>query len=294
MMITLLPGRTADTVLDTLRSLEKEARNLMSTRPGTLDRLTAYLRWVEETRWALRRLVHTDDVERLLPTHHCDRVLRSGPSLMADPSDTSGGVEIRGLVNTMVTSALEDHARAFDDTATSLEEQIKRWRRPGRLILLDTNVFAEYERELTHMDIAGMLDLGDQAIRVIVPMVVVDELDNGKWTWKGDKTSRARRALIAIEEAIRADGMLQPPGPSGPRRNPVTIELVEDPRGHVRLPIADDEILDRGLAVQYLANDRITVVTFDTGMALRARRLGMEVHKLVETNPPRQSTNSRK
>jgi hypothetical protein len=44
---------------------------------------------------------------------------------------------------------------------------------------------------------------------------------------------------------------------AGAVRGRVTIELLFDPPRHVRLPINDDEIMDRALAVQPLADKPI-------------------------------------
>ncbi len=53
-----------------------------------------------------------------------------------------------------------------------------------------------------------------------------------------------------------------------------------DPPGHVRLPHADDEIVDRLAAVRALAGRQVTLVTYDTGMAFRAGLAGLEARLL--------------
>ena len=57
------------------------------------------------------------------------------------------------------------------------------------------------------------------------------------------------------------------PGPDGLARSEVTIELVFDPPGHVRLPGNDDEIIDRALAVEPLADRKVALLTHDTGQS---------------------------
>jgi hypothetical protein len=66
----------------------------------------------------------------------------------------------------------------------------------------------------------------------------------------------------------------------GIQRSDVTIELLFDPPGHVRLPIKDDEIVDRALAVEPLAGRKVTLLTYDTGQSTRARNAGLQVVKL--------------
>ena len=60
------------------------------------------------------------------------------------------------------------------------------------------------------------------------------------------------------------------------------MELVFDPPGHIRLPINDDEIIDRALAVEPLAARRVTLLTYDTGQSMRAQAAGMPVKKLTK------------
>jgi hypothetical protein len=62
----------------------------------------------------------------------------------------------------------------------------------------------------------------------------------------------------------------------------ITVEIVFDPPEHVRLPIVDDEIIDRALMVQVYAGRAITVVTYDTGQSTRARRVGLPTKKLLD------------
>lgn len=59
------------------------------------------------------------------------------------------------------------------------------------------------------------------------------------------------------------------------------LDLLFDAPGHVRLPINDDEIIDRALAAQALAGTEVTLLTFDTSQAARARRAGLQVNKLT-------------
>ena len=60
------------------------------------------------------------------------------------------------------------------------------------------------------------------------------------------------------------------------------MELLFDPSGHVRLPRADDEIVDRALTVQTLAGRPVRLLTYDTGQSTRARAAGLSVHKPVQ------------
>lgn len=73
-----------------------------------------------------------------------------------------------------------------------------------------------------------------------------------------------------------------PAGSQSPRRADVTAEIIFDPPGRVRLPINDDELVDRTLAIQALAGRTVTLLTFDTNQSTRARAAGLDVHKLTK------------
>jgi hypothetical protein len=49
------------------------------------------------------------------------------------------------------------------------------------------------------------------------------------------------------------------------------------------LPDNDDEIIDRALAIEPLADRKATLLTYDTGQSMRARNAGLQVVKLSKT-----------
>lgn len=96
---------------------------------------------------------------------------------------------------------------------------------------------------------------------------------------------RARQALAIIDRLF--DYSTDLPTKVRPRDHTgggVTVDLVFDPPGHVRLPIADDEIVDRAAAIQALAGQALAdrtlrFITFDTRQSLRARHAGLRAEK---------------
>ena len=58
------------------------------------------------------------------------------------------------------------------------------------------------------------------------------------------------------------------------------MEVLFDPLGHARLPIADDEIVDRGGRCPSLGWSGIRFLTCDTNQSLRARFAGLDALKL--------------
>jgi hypothetical protein len=63
-------------------------------------------------------------------------------------------------------------------------------------------------------------------------------------------------------------------------RGEVTVEILFDSPGHVRLPIDDDEIIDRAVAAKAFAGREVTIVTYDTGQGMRAREAELKCVKL--------------
>ncbi|WP_406290558.1 hypothetical protein [Embleya sp. NBC_00896] len=65
----------------------------------------------------------------------------------------------------------------------------------------------------------------------------------------------------------------------------MSVEIVLDPPGHIRLPIVDDEIIDRTVAIQSLAARDVRLLTCDTGQHTRGRAAGLAVTKIPAKDP---------
>jgi predicted ribonuclease YlaK len=125
---------------------------------------------------------------------------------------------------------------------------------------------------------------------VLVPMVVVDELDRLKEIkdrhirWRAGYTLAVLDRLFSKHAVSRAQLRNRvtktEQGPLIAPLGGVWVELLFEPPSHVRLPIADDEIVDRALSVEPLAGRPITVLTYDTGQSMRARNAGLQAIKL--------------
>ena len=131
-----------------------------------------------------------------------------------------------------------------------------------------------------------MVEARGTPIHVLVPIVVVDELDRLEEGKDRHVRWRAGHTLGVLDELFTSSagqpclriGDFSALQTGGIRRGEITMELVFDPPGHVRLPINDDEIIDRALAVEPLAARPVTLLTYDTGQSMRARAAGMPVN----------------
>ncbi len=76
---------------------------------------------------------------------------------------------------------------------------------------------------------------------------------------------------------------------TGVRRGEVNVEILFDPPRHIRLPINDDEIVETAATAQPLTGRQVTLITYDTGQASRARRAQLKVIKLNQ-QPEKESS----
>jgi len=191
----------------------------------------------------------------------------------------AGGPQVNDLLNMEV----EERKRAIEDTIGELNEQFNHWSRPGVYVLPDTSVYINYPQKVEDWGRLGFLDIRpDVPIHVVVPIVVVEELDRLKDSGQKPTRWRARHTLAVLDRLLPAQvkwGVLTPAKVEAVQEV-VTIEVVLDPPGHLRLPIADDEIVDRALAIQSLVRQSVILVTYDTAQSTRGRMAGLTVRKL--------------
>lgn len=190
---------------------------------------------------------------------------------------------------------------AVSQRLSDLAVELNRFRRhwcemasdlPFEYVLPDTNVYTSVDPpgdpafstlDIPWFDRVDWHQLTDQrpdvSIRLLVPLVVIDELDNLKTRASDQKQkTRARHTLKKLEELFQhnVDGRM-PLHKAGDKVSfeEVTIEVLSEPLRHQRLALADAEIVDRGLSVQTLTGRQVTLVSNDTGMLLRARQVGL-------------------
>lgn len=272
-------------MLKTLREVHARVYNLRGgggSAPAQA-RIASYLEWVTDTVQQLAGQISAADVDRLVLTRAYDRLLSTMGTM------TGADIGTQRVLNGMVGLELTRLVDAFEAAIKALEAQIERWSRPGVFTLADTSVYIEHEDKLENLDFRPLLKIWEDPVHLLVPIVVVDELDGLKKS-KGNERWRARYTLAVLDRVFATStgpARLTPEdfsvlGSGGLPRGEVTIELIFDPPGHVRMPINDDEIIDRALAIQPLAGRDVTLLTYDTGQSTRARAAGLPVRKLAK------------
>jgi rRNA-processing protein FCF1 len=283
MLVTLRPGVNRNNLLETLRRLHNEVINVRGGGGPTTahKRLLAYLEWTSNAVRMLGNQVSPADLDHLVLTERC-KLLLAGVGTM-----TSTEMEVQRVVNGLVSLKLDERVEAFDAAVQALDQRIKRWSAYGHYVVPDTSFYIEHKDKLEAVDFGSLIDVWQSPVRVLVPIVIVDELDRLKEIKDKQVKWRAGYTLAVLDRVFAnstgparlRDGDVLP-GPDGLTRSEVTIELVFDPPGHTRLPINDDEIIDRALAIATLADRNVTLLTYDTGQSTRARSTGLPVVKL--------------
>lgn len=263
MIVTPIPGTSRDHIYKTLRGLWTSASNLEGQHySNAYERLLRYLEWANESQRMLAGQVSIRDVDRLIRT-------RMYQSLLDGVGHLAGSDQQR-LVNGLIANEVRERVTALDEACTAFGAQMDRWPAERAVVVPDTSFFIQYERKFKEMDFFDGLAPEAQLVSVVIPMVVVDELDRLKESRDKRVRWRAGHTLGFLGELLDGDALL----------GEAKVELLTDDRGHVRLPEADDEIVDRATAVQSTAAGPVRLITYDTGMALRAKQLGLPVLKL--------------
>ena len=283
-LVNPLPGVQRATLLNTLREISAELTNVRGTSHTPADIFNAYIRWANNSVRRLRTMVSAHTLERLVLTRRY-WLLQS----MADQAAMRP-------VTDLLESELADREAAISETVDELSRRIERWSRPGAFAVPDTSVYIKHPEKLEEWDLRAILELREEPIHILVPILVVDELDGLKESKDSKIRWRAGYSLAVLDRLIgdgttvarlRAEDFSRLTSGEIPRGE-VTVELLLDPPGHVRLPINDDEIVDRAVAAQGLADRSLTLVTYDTGQSMRARAAGVRAKKLriePETEP---------
>jgi hypothetical protein len=199
------------------------------------------------------------------------------------------GISGLSYVARLVDVELDDRVSVLETACKDLEAQIARWSRNWEYVVPDTS-YIQHPQKVEELDLRKHFR---GPVHMLVPIVVVDELDELKEAKTPHVRWRARHTLAVLDEVLPEPtgiGVLRYGDFSpvldggGIPFGEVTVEIVTDPPGHARLPINDEEVIDRTLAIEALAGQRVTMITYDTGQSTRARVAGLEVVKIPQ--PP--------
>ena len=195
-----------------------------------------------------------------------------------------------GMAANLVEVEIDDRTGAFQIARRTTEAEFKRWDERGRLVVADTSFFHRHPHKLDEADLSRVIGSREAPIGLVVPMVIIDELEKQKTASQKDVRWRSAATLAVIERVAGrgGSGRLREADFSALDRGEIPsgeqwIDILFDLPGHLRLSINDDEIVDRALAVQLLSGKPVTFLTYDTNQALRARHAGIDTVMKLRT-----------
>lgn len=270
MTLTVLPGTTVVALLTTLDDIANKLNTARSG--GKFDVFTQYLRWANEAGVRLSQMVVPRDVTMLVLTQ------RHWAIQGIDPAANEA-------LMSLLQGEIDERVRAFAAAQVDMRTQVERWQaHGGKLVIADTNVYLHHGDIFDEADWGAVVHADDSdEIEFVVPLIVVDELDHAK-RGKAQTRTRARITLRAMEEMFQDPLRPAALGTIG-SRDRIRAHLLLDDALHVRLSHADSELVDRCRALADIAGRPVTLVTSDTGMALRARAAGLTVAKIDTPDP---------
>jgi hypothetical protein len=265
-------------VLKVVREAHNELGNLHSKSMVFSELPGNYLTWVHENVRMWRHRVAPADIDRLL---HTPRYW----AIQAAPGAASAK---------LAETEIADRQVVLGEIVTWLEGTKTKWERsPGRLVVADTSVYCHHEDRVENISFTNALDIHrEHPVRLMVPILVLDELEGLKQSSKARTRWRAAHTLGKFDEVLHSSGvgMLRTEDETPTDRpdlaGPVHVEVFFDPTGHRRLPLNDDELIERALAIQAESGKDVTFLTFDTAQSTRAKFAGLAVKKLKEDPGP--------
>ncbi|MEU3090747.1 PIN domain-containing protein [Streptomyces massasporeus] len=174
----------------------------------------------------------------------------------------------------LLNTELQELRTYFMELANELRRiQEKHKRHQGQTVVLDTNDLLHYSR----YDKIPWQKVYGKGTVVVVPHVVVDEIDKKSYATSDTVRRRARGVFALLEQTLTEQSK------GRPAAGETTVEVMLDEPGHVRLPNNDDEIVARACELkQAIAPAPVTVLTGDNGMRARALAWGLAADKLPE------------
>ncbi|GAA3077885.1 PIN domain-containing protein [Streptomyces glomeratus] len=284
MLVTPRPGADRRNIRDALRDAHTTAGSLRCAGPETaFSGLMRYLNWATDTAGFLRHQISDKDIDDLILTRRYHALLGSCGTL-------AGSAQER-LVNGLINLEVDERIQAFEDALEALNRQIERWSGREMFVVADSSFYIQSPDRLEVVDLHQVLGVPpNDDVRLLFPIAVVDELDGLKDAGKHQARWRATHTLGLLDGTLRGEkiGVLRHADRNGEPatwRGEVIVEIVLDQPGHVRLPITDDEIIDRAVAIQALAARDVRLLTCDTGQHTRGRAAGLKVTKVLAKDP---------
>lgn len=229
--------------------------------PSAVPRIRdEYLRWTEDVESCLTHLTHDREPIAELYTAHYWRIraLETDPQLISDPRPFPLFYSEIGRQRSRLQRLLDDLNARRDRLALT----------GGRITVLDTNVLLHYQ-PIQQIPWPRLTD--SPAVRLVIPLRVIEEIDAKKYAKSAGLAKRARNLLPELEQLLGQGGR------PGRVADNVTVEVPVDTGPRERPEDADEEIITVCRDLTQFSSRDVTLVTGDTAMRIRAQAHGLIV-----------------
>lgn len=259
---SILLDRSLQDVIKTLETIANDAGNFVSIAGGDIDQgVASYLAWVDRVEHTLGSTIHWVAIEDLTRT--------AGYWSLNRP----GGINVVRLLN----SEVKQLDAALAALALQLKSEATRWKEAVVLVVADTNMYLDKDEPFELIDWSATVDM-DVQVRVVVPLIVVHELDRLKRAGNNTTVKLAQAAIRWLSSNLAISGT-EPSEPWKIGRHTATIEPFFNP-GPPRPDDADGVVIQVARHLSWLSGARTYLVTKDLGMSLRATAAGVRVKYL--------------
>jgi hypothetical protein len=232
----------------------------ISARPEFQAMQGRYLQWVEGCEVQLPYLTADLEALRMFDTPR-SRMIREL---------TPAAVRPWPLIESEVKLQVSILERMLADLEARLDRAA---RAPGDIVVLDTNLLLHY---LPVAELPWTAVAGSEQVRLVLPLRVIEELDQKKYSARGALAGRARRLLPQLHSQLGSGG-------SAARiTDGVSLEVLVDQGHRYRPADADEEILDVCRELAQFGSAGVSVASGDTAMLIRAEAFGISTVELDE------------
>jgi rRNA-processing protein FCF1 len=262
-------GATPEQALQTLSTLLAALRNLPGQSAASANiwetfcrRQQDYLSWIDNAEGQLGNFTDELRIDSVLHTRGYWAIREAHPQTPWPAH--------------LIESEIRLQKATLERVAEDLRRRIERVTgAAGHIAVVDTHLLLHFlpPEQVDWEEIVGI-----EPVRLFLPITVVDELDELKYTGKDRVRGKARAALANVERAVG------PGGSPGTLREGVTIEVELSLSENPRDPDADRSILAVCAELEQLAGtpSSVSLVTGDAGMRLRAAQRGVRAVAMPE------------
>lgn len=262
----LLPGASPEQARAAMQQLRTDFENRRGGSPGPQPVTTArdgYLSVIENAEFQLRGSFSGD---WWLQQLHTERYwhIRDLREYSARPFP---------LIGSEVEWQLAWCGRIIAELDVLIKEEAAADATAARAVL-DANVYLHFK---PFTDIDWRSELRQAAVRLIVPIAVLAEMDNQKNAGRDKVRPRAAKRLASMRKLLAGQGR----GPADVRQG-VSLEVLLDPPHHQRQPNTDEEVMSVAERLTERRGGPVLLVTGDLSMQLRAEARGLKVVELPD------------